>query len=691
MLNVIACITLLHDLRLVVLAGLLCVFGSWSVIGLLGRASATTGTQRGGWHFLSAVAAGATIWCTHFIAMLAYDPGVPVSFDPVLTIVSLLIAIGGSAMGLTIATTNRFSWMPALGGAVLGLAISAMHYSGMIAYRVAGIIEWDRTMLAVSVLGSTVFGALAIHLAMASAAFRMQVAATGVLVFAILVLHFTGITAMGITPMLVGPEFSNPEALSGMALVVAAVGLLVVGVGLASYLIDGSARAETFEKLRRMALHDALTGLPNRKSFNDRLEHELTLADENGTRLAVAVIDLNRFKQINDLRGHAAGDEVLKVLARRMSGLLVEGEFVARHGGDEFAALKRVSDHSGLLDFLKRIEVALHKPVALGSFEATTGGSIGVSIFPEDARIKEVLVANADLAMYRAKTAQDVTVRFYEASMDELVRRRRMLAEDLRMAIERNELSVHFQVQTAIGTGRVTGYEALARWTHPVQGPIPPTEFIPVAEENGLILQLGEWVLREACRQAAACKPMRRIAVNLSPAQFSHPDLPKLVCEVLLDTGLPPSYLELELTESAVIADKLGSLHTLRRIKTLGISLALDDFGTGYSSLDTLRTFPFDRIKLDRSFVSEMETSAQAQAIVRAMLTLGKSLNMLILAEGIETRAQLDILTAEGCDEAQGYLLGRPMPMAEIAEPGSAPAIPTADAAHSLESLQQVA
>ena len=398
-----------------------------------------------------------------------------------------------------------------------------------------------------------------------------------------------------------------------------------------SYVIDSNVRAESLEHLRRLALSDMLTGLPNRASFNERLDLEIALAQEQRTKLALIGIDLNRFKEINDLRGHHAGDEVLRILARRMANLLREGEFVARIGGDEFAALCRMDDDTRLMDLLERLEPALYKPVRLDDYEVVPGASFGVAIYPDDAATKAVLINNADLAMYRAKGSIAQSICFYEPAMDLIVRARRSLAADLRRAVADNQLSIHYQVQTSLATGEIRGYEALLRWQHATLGTIPPAEFIPLAEENGVILDIGAWVLREACARAATWEPPYAVAVNVSAVQFMHADLTALVADVLEATRLPASRLQLELTESTIFASRERALDTLRQIKALGVSIALDDFGTGYSSLDTLRSFPFDRIKLDQSFVADAEAKPQDRAIIRAVLALGKSLGIPIL------------------------------------------------------------
>jgi diguanylate cyclase (GGDEF)-like protein len=665
MVTVIDCIIHKHNIWLVIVAVVICITGSWVTARLFLRAVTVNGLQRAGWYFLTALASGVAIWCTHFIAMLGFDPGVPVGFELTLTNLSLFVAIGGSAMGFVIAGSHLSRVAPALGGAVVGLSIAAMHYIGMTAYRVDGVVSWDMTYLVASILLSIGLSAVALHVAMRPGLHAGNIMA-GTLAFAIMAMHFTGMTAIHIAPAPVGGTFSDPDVLHALALAVTGMALLVVGAGLVSYLIDDSARAEAVERLRIMAMNDALTGLPNRASFNDRLDHEIKLASDSKRKLALIGIDLNRFKEINDLRGHNAGDEVLRVLGRRMKGLLRDdaSEFVARMGGDEFAALCRTDDKASLSDFLARLETALFKPIRIEGFDVVPGASLGVALWPDDAADKVTLVSNADLAMYRAKASPTHKICFYEPSMDETIKARRCLASDLREALARGQLSLHYQVQTSVSTGEIRGYEALARWEHPEHGFIPPAEFIPVAEENGLIFPIGEWVLREACTAAASFDPRYKVAVNLSAAQLTRADLPGIIMKTLVETGLPAHRLEVELTESTIFTDKERAIHVLRQIKAIGVGVALDDFGTGYSSLDTLRSFPFDKIKLDRSFMSEC--NPQGKAIVRAVLALGKSLDIPVLAEGIETEEQLTMLKTEGCDEAQGFLLGHPVPLDDI-------------------------
>ncbi|MGN6356983.1 MAG: bifunctional diguanylate cyclase/phosphodiesterase [Novosphingobium sp.] len=422
---------------------------------------------------------------------------------------------------------------------------------------------------------------------------------------------------------------------------------------------DFTERRRSEAQIAHMALHDGLTGLPNRTSFNRWLDKEIELAAGRGSQVAMIAIDLDRFKEINDSQGHAAGDEVLQKIAAALDEALDDGEIVARLGGDEFAVAKHFADSADLADFVARIDGAFGGEIGAQDGLAV-GASIGIAIYPADAATRETLLNNADLAMYRAKGSLTEHICYYEPGMDETARHRRQLANDLRHALLRDELSVLYQPQRLLKTNEISGYEALMRWTHPRLGAVSPAEFIPIAEETGEIVRLGEWVLRTACAEAATWARPDKVAVNLSPVQLLQPDLPETVTQILLDTGLPPRRLELEITETAIIADKARALHTLRRIKALGVSVAMDDFGTGYSSLDTLHSFPFDKIKIDKSFLLKAEDNEQARAIIRAVLALGKSLGIPVLAEGVETELQLDLLLGEGCDEAQGYLFGRP-------------------------------
>ena len=424
---------------------------------------------------------------------------------------------------------------------------------------------------------------------------------------------------------------------------------------------DLRARHQAEAQIRFLAHHDALTGLPNRAHFNERLEREFDRHRRKGDTFAVMCLDLDRFKQVNDVFGHAAGDAVLKAVSTRVSALLDEDDVFARLGGDEFAIIRLSACKPGdLAQLSEQILASLIPEFTLEDQSTLVGVSIGIALYPADGETPSALIRNADAALYRAKEDGRGAYRFFEADIGAQLRERQVLEFDLRHAISRGELSMVYQPQTAIPSREVFGFEALLRWNHSTRGLISPAVFIPIAEESGLILHIGEWVLRQACREAAAWDKPLQVAVNLSGVQLHSANLATLVHQVLIETGLAPERLELEITETALIQDFGHALHALRQIKALGVKIAMDDFGTGYSSLSNLRAFPFDKIKIDQSFVRNVHCNDQAAAIVRAIVGLARGLNLTVIAEGVESQAELDFLTNELCAEAQGYLFGKP-------------------------------
>jgi diguanylate cyclase len=422
---------------------------------------------------------------------------------------------------------------------------------------------------------------------------------------------------------------------------------------------DLQARKEAERHIHYLAHHDALTSLPNRSYFNARVDQEIASLT-GGESLAVLCLDLDRFKEVNDLFGHAAGDTVLQTVASRVTAVLGERQIMARLGGDEFAILMPgVRNPEAAGRFAETILEALRETSDTPETNSIST-SIGIAICPDDATDRESLLSHADTALYRAKTDGRNTYRFFEAAMGAAVRERRMLEHDLRMAIARNELRLVFQPQKGVQDETMTGFEALLRWEHPARGQISPAVFIPIAEESGTILEIGDWVVETACREAATWEQPLTVAVNVSAVQLYNPDFVQQLHQTLLDTGLSPRRLEIEITETALVRDFNRALTTLRLIKALGVRIAMDDFGTGYSSLSNLRAFPFDKIKIDGSFIKSVNSNEQAATIVRAVLGLGRGLGLPVLAEGVETAAELQFLRDESCDEVQGYLLGRP-------------------------------
>ncbi len=432
-----------------------------------------------------------------------------------------------------------------------------------------------------------------------------------------------------------------------------------------------------------------MTGLPNRIAFNERLAFDSAEAHEKAHKLAAFSIDLDGFKDINDLYGHGAGDLLLIDVATRMCKRLAPGEFLARQSGDEFLALTTSRNHpDDAYAFAERISQAFAEPFTVQGYAVRLTASIGFSVFPTDTPERDQLLSNAKLAMHRGKSGQSGSICMYSPEMDDSARKRRALARDLEHAAERHELLLNYQLQMSLNDGKICGAEALMRWKHPKLGMVSPAEFIPLAEETEAIFEMGEWALRAACRDAAEGKIPGNVAVNLSPVQFGREDLAEMIHGILLETGLPPARLEVEVTESTIMSDQSRGLHILRKLKAMGITVAMDDFGTGYSSLATLHAFPFDKIKLDQSFVKRLPHDAAAAAIVRTVLALGESLRMPVLAEGIETEAQWDFLARAGCAKGQGYLFARPAAVSQLSTVISAAArftreaLPAADVEH---------
>jgi diguanylate cyclase (GGDEF)-like protein/PAS domain S-box-containing protein len=436
---------------------------------------------------------------------------------------------------------------------------------------------------------------------------------------------------------------------------------------LISVIRDLTDRKRHEQQIAHMAHHDPLTDLPNRAAFNQCIAATLDMAKAAGDSFALLSIDFDHFKSVNDVFGHAVGDALLREVAGRMQQAS-QGAFLARIGGDEFHVITPTGPQPATAEALaEKLTAALDTDIDIEGFPLRVRLTVGIAVFPQDGADAATLVANADAALYRAKSEARGSIRFFEMAMDKQLRDKRALQQDLRTATQRDEIALHYQPQALIG-GEVTGFEALVRWHHPRHGLVSPATFIPLAEESGLIVELGEWILRTACREAASWPRPLHIAVNLSPVQFRYGDLPMLVHEVLLETGLPPGRLELEITEGVLIDDFNRAVSILRRLKALGVLIAMDDFGTGYSSLSYLQSFPFDKIKIDKSFITNLGHSQQSATIVRAVIALGRGLDMPVVAEGVETEEQLKFLAAENCDEMQGYYIGRPKPIADYAE-----------------------
>ncbi len=429
---------------------------------------------------------------------------------------------------------------------------------------------------------------------------------------------------------------------------------------------DITERRKIEAKIAYMAQHDALTDLPNRLTLYERLG-EMLARPKRGEHVAVLCLDLDRFKDVNDAHGHPVGDLLLKAVADRLRQCIRDTDMVARLGGDEFAIVQAgASQPTDATSLASRLSEMIGAPYELGSHQVTVGLSIGIALAPGDGLDPDQLLKNADMALYRAKSDGHGLYRFFEPEMDARVQARRRLEIDLRQAIARSEFELFYQPLVDMKTEYVTGFEALIRWRHPERGMIPPLDFISVAEETGLIVPIGDWVLRQACAEAATWPHDVKIAVNLSPVQFKNKSLLLSVVSALAASGLSPKRLELEITESVLLQDGDGTLATLHELRKLGVRISMDDFGTGYSSLSYLRKFPFDKIKIDQSFIFDMSDHSDSLAIVRAVIAMGSGLGIATTAEGVETLEQFKQLKLEGCTEVQGYLFSPPKPAAEV-------------------------
>ena len=771
MFKVIGCFAGQHDTALAILAVITCLLACYTAVDLIHHAKTGAPNEKRRWLLFAGFVGGVGIWATHFIAMMAFDTGLPTGYDMLLTGASFLTALAFTSSGCWLALRSGSPAMPWIGGAVVGLGLAAMHHVGLAAYVTTGRIQLDPGLATLAVALGLGLAAWSIALKVRGGRSYVRTKSALLLVSAVCTMHFVSMASITVAPdptmalpvatlsrhwlaVLVGgaslgilgnaaialtldtrerlrrEQFSLVLSLANAAVegilvcedntVIAAnenfaalIGQAaseVIGRPLSDIIprppgavghaaeqelvaMDGSvvpvevirheislqgrhqhaiavrdlrARRYAEDRIRHLAHHDVLTGLPNRASFTARLEEELALAKTGSRSVALLFLDLDRFKEVNDTFGHAAGDELLLTVARAVTSVLDPDQMLARLGGDEFAVIL-----PGLTDATTAARVAGHiiETVRAAADSLPAGGvigtSVGIAVYPHDALDRSTLLNHADLALYQAKADGRGVYRFFQAAMGEKARERRLFERDLRLALERDEFYLAYQPQKSVRTGAVTGFEALLRWRHPLRGEVAPADFIPIAEESGLIHAIGAWVLRCACREMIAINDLR-VAVNVSALQIHSANFAGLVRDVLAETRFPPDRLEIEVTETALIRDFDRALTTLRQIKALGAQVTMDDFGTGYSSLSHLKMFPFDRIKIDRSFVRAVDQNHQGAAIVRAVLGLGRGLGLPVLAEGVETAEEFNFLDAEACDEVQGYFLGRPEPLALV-------------------------
>jgi diguanylate cyclase (GGDEF)-like protein len=663
--RVLTCLVYEHDWRIVLVAALMCCAGAIVSITLFQRTLRESGPSRLHWCLLSAITAGCATWATHFIAMLGYRTTAPVEFNGPLTVTSAMIAIGGIGCGLMLASILRRSLAVVIGGGVIGLSIAAMHYVGMFAYRVEGTVDWIPGYVVTSLFVASLMAMAVVYRLQARPLDRLAPAL--ILVGAIVGLHFTGMAGFIVTPIRGMPTVAQNQTFIAVALAIAMVALLIVGMGISTYLIEVRVQAHSQDQLKHIAMHDTLTELANRHSFSQALLSECGKLSRYGRPFALLMVDLDRFKPINDTLGHPTGDIVLKKVAKRLLRAVRAGDLVARIGGDEFAIIAfGMSDSTQASGLAARVVEILSRPFIIDGNVAELGGSVGVALAPDHGSEPEDLIQYADVALYSAKGAGKNQFCLFESAMMEEMQRRRLLEVELRRACMRDEFTVVYQPIMDSLTGGIAGAEALLRWNCPGRGDISPAEFIPIAEDLGLVSRIGASVLRQACTDAISWPESLDIAVNVSPVQLLDPRLPQIVAQALQDSGLKAERLELEITETALLGDDEAALRTLNNLRDLGVRISLDDFGTGYSSLSYLHRFPISRIKIDRSFVQKLPSDPGSASIVRAIAQLGESLDMKVTAEGIETAEQLSFISQHGCDHVQGFLLSRPIKTADM-------------------------
>ncbi|MFY3386553.1 putative bifunctional diguanylate cyclase/phosphodiesterase [Paracidovorax sp. MALMAid1276] len=682
-----------YNLYVVAASFAIAMLASYVTLDLAGRVRTSHRRVGLAWWAAGSLVMGTGIWSMHFLGMQAFQLPIDIGFGAGLTLLSWLAAVAASAVALGLASREHFGALPlTLGALAMGAGISGMHYIGMAAMDMVPGIVWNLRIVALSVLVAVAASAAALMMfkllrrVRPSRRVAWQVAAALVMAIAICGMHYTGMAAASFAA---GSVCRSAGALGGpglTALVLIATGMLLIStlftsildarlqstaLNLTRSLKESNARLQAAnDELQKRAFADALTGLPNRLLFEDRLIHALLRLDRTNhlrvvDRLAVLFVDLDGFKPINDSFGHAAGDTILRGAADRLRHEARECDTVARVGGDEFLVLlEDVTDVAACVSVANRVLATLSRPFEVSGKQVQITCSIGIVVHPDHGD-RTKLVANADAAMYAAKRAGGGCYTLFEPHMGSDASEQLELQSDLRQAIERGELQLHYQPKIDSTRGQISGVEALLRWNHPRHGMVSPLVFIGLAERFGLINKLGNWVINEACRQTAEWgrNGMRmRVAINLSVHQLRESGLPDRIEQALRFHGLDASQLLCEITESVAMEDIRATQRTFDGLARIGVFLSIDDFGTGYSSLNYLRQLPAQQLKIDRSFVNDLEESEDARAVVSAVVSLAHALGLKVVAEGVETEGQRDILLAMDCDELQGFFFARPMP-----------------------------
>lgn len=675
-----------YNQLLVIISFIVAFLASYTALDMAGRVATASGKVARLWLFGGGFAMGVGIWSMHFIGMLAMSLPMVMSYDATLTVISMVIAVAASIFALWTVCYGELPWYRLMVGAVImGSGVVAMHYTGMAALMVQPGIVWHWGWVALSVLIALVASGaalwLAFHLRQGTGRLTlMRGGASLIMGVAIAGMHYTGMAAASF-PMTSHATHLGVNS-NWLAVLVVVVTLSILGITLLVSMLDArlqartsllaSSLAEANRELAQLALHDNLTRLPNRILLEDRLDQAINKATRENSKFALMFMDLDGFKGVNDAFGHHIGDSLLIAVTERMKSLLLGHHTLARLGGDEFVLLMEIEDPNDAAVVAGALVKSIEQPFDISRYELQVSLSIGVAVYPGDGVDERELMFNADAAMYYTKNKGRNGFSFFQPSMNIIAQNQRQLINDLWMAQDNDELRLFYQPKFRAPDGPVVGFEALLRWQHPQRGLLTPDVFLPLAEKTGLIINIGNWVINEACRQLRVWhlqgNAQWSVAVNLSALQFEQTGLVETVIKALTTHQIPAEMLTLEVTETTAMRDPDESIRILTQLTELGVKASIDDFGTGYSSLLYLKRLPASELKIDRAFVKELQEQTEDATIVSAIVALAQTLNLKVVAEGVETPEQQQFLTSLGCNTLQGYLLGRPLAADKVPE-----------------------
>jgi diguanylate cyclase len=676
-----------YDSFIVIVSILVAMLASFTALDMAGRVVHSTGKVALVWLFGGGFSMGIGIWAMHFIGMLSMNMDMVMSYNASLTALSAAIAVCASIFALWLVCHSDLPWPRLAGGAlILGSGVVAMHYTGMAALMFSPGIVWQWGWVGLSVIialaasGAALWLAFNLREGQTSRVTLLRIGAAVVMGFAIAGMHYTGMMAAEF------PAHSHSVGQgvnsNWLAILVTVVTLSILGITLLVSMLDArmqartsilaSSLAEANRELAQLALHDNLTRLPNRILLEDRLEQAINKANREQTQFALMFMDLDGFKAVNDAFGHHIGDSLLVGVTERMSQQMTGYYTLARLGGDEFVLLVEIDDPNDAAAVADKLVKAVDRPFDISRYELVVSLSLGIAVYPGDGVDERELMFNADAAMYHTKNNGRNGYTFFQPSMNIQAQSQLQLNNDLWQALDNDELRLFYQPKFCAPRGPILGFEALLRWQHPQHGLLSPDKFLPMAEKTGMIVNIGNWVIQEACRQLRQWHlqghPHWSVAVNLSALQFEQSNLVETVVEALAKHQIPAELLTLEVTETTAMRDPDESVRILTELTRLGVKASIDDFGTGYSSLLYLKRLPASELKIDRAFVNELQHQKEDATIVSAIVALAQSLQLKVVAEGVETAEQQAFLTSLGCNTLQGYLLGKPVPPERVPE-----------------------